>query len=371
LELPTELQPYTTSTTASSSITTTTETTTTTNANEHTKKRNSNNKIKKPIAIYLPGLEGYGISACTNQFDDLSIQFELYRMVLAGVETNNVSYPQLVQAVVSYMQQKLVVAAKDDRTVVIIGESFGGLLATTCILQLQQQQSSSSPKSQQAQQQQQKSSSSFQTAFGGLILINPATSFGRTPWDRLVPLLTSLSSTLSSPTTKTIATSTLSSPGSATNDYDTNGNNNNNNNNSNGSSRGYSTTTIVTPYSLVGSFILSLLLPDQGQVQRLLTTIVAQGTDVLKQQQQQQQQQQIQQLQQNIQLTEQYLPATVLYHRVMNWLVPGSMIVTENLYKLFPQNIPSVVVGGGGGPGCTCTSITGGGGTGSIGTIAR
>jgi len=35
----------------------------------------------KPVAIYLPGLDGTGISA-TSQFDDLAQTFELWRMVI-------------------------------------------------------------------------------------------------------------------------------------------------------------------------------------------------------------------------------------------------------------------------------------------------
>src|SRR5690348_2325894 len=36
----------------------------------------------KPIAVYLPGLDGYGISAATHQFDDLSRTFELWRLLI-------------------------------------------------------------------------------------------------------------------------------------------------------------------------------------------------------------------------------------------------------------------------------------------------
>jgi hypothetical protein len=39
-------------------------------------------RTKKPIAVYLPGLDGYGISAATFQFEDLSRTFDFYRVFI-------------------------------------------------------------------------------------------------------------------------------------------------------------------------------------------------------------------------------------------------------------------------------------------------
>lgn len=57
----------------------------------------------------------------------------------------------------------------DGRKVVLVGESCGGLIAAAAAIRLEKEE-----------------------ALDGLVLVNPATSFDQTSWDTLVPVLTSL-----------------------------------------------------------------------------------------------------------------------------------------------------------------------------------
>ena len=116
----------------------------------------------KPIAVYLPGLDGSGISA-TSQYDDLAQSFELWRMTISISDRS--SFSQLVSAVANFIQ-----SLPENRNITLIGESFGGLLAPAVALRLQQ----------------------TTTKLEGLVLVNPATSFDETQWSTLGPLLASL-----------------------------------------------------------------------------------------------------------------------------------------------------------------------------------
>jgi len=119
---------------------------------------------KKPIALFLPGLDGVGLSACL-QFPTLTKDWDLWRMAVDPT-TSSQSYLDLTDASVDFLNAVLD-ACDNDRPVYLIGESFGGLLTTTVALRMQQQQKS--PQ--------------------GIVLINPATSFDETSWSNFVPLI--------------------------------------------------------------------------------------------------------------------------------------------------------------------------------------
>jgi pimeloyl-ACP methyl ester carboxylesterase len=118
----------------------------------------------KPLAVYLPGLDCFGISG-QMQFNDMSRIFELWRM---SVTTDDrTSFRDLTKAVVNFVEE----VATSTRPVVLIGESFGGMLAPVVALSLQARK---------------------RTTLQGLVMVNPATSFDATNWDQLAPLLSSL-----------------------------------------------------------------------------------------------------------------------------------------------------------------------------------
>lgn len=212
----------------------------------------------KPIAIYLPGLDGYGISAATTQFDDLATAFQLWRLTVNPSDRS--TFAQVVQAVVDCVND----ICQTTRNVTLIGESCGGVLAAGAALQLQDR-------------------------LTGLVLVNPATSFPRTPWADLVPLLTQL-------------------PHRTEQDE----------------------TTGLTPYAVVGSLLLSAIIPDNQQIfriaQTLLSTIQSSSSDPLSQQWNL-----LQMSLQSMETTEDRLPADLLQHRVLKWLEVGTELVNQRL----------------------------------------
>ena len=117
----------------------------------------------KPIAVYLPGLDGFGISA-THQYEELADKFEVWRMTISTSDRS--SFQQLVSSVADFIR-----SLDENRPVTLIGESFGGLLAPAVALNLQ----NSSPDRLQ-----------------GMVMVNPATSYDETEWSTLGPLLASL-----------------------------------------------------------------------------------------------------------------------------------------------------------------------------------
>jgi pimeloyl-ACP methyl ester carboxylesterase/1-acyl-sn-glycerol-3-phosphate acyltransferase len=120
---------------------------------------------EKPIAVYLPGLDCFGISG-VQQFEDLSERFELWRMTVKT--TDRSSFGDLVNKIVEFIEE---VSKEGNREVTLIGESFGGQLAPVVALKLQARK---------------------KAPLHGLVLVNPATSFDNTNWDQLGPLLASL-----------------------------------------------------------------------------------------------------------------------------------------------------------------------------------
>jgi pimeloyl-ACP methyl ester carboxylesterase len=234
---------------------------------------------KKPIAIYLPGLDGYGISAFKDQFDDLADNFEFWRLTVQPNDRS--SFIEIVGAITKFIQG--VAADVDGRPIVLIGESCGGLIASATALRLQREDK-------------EKTTPTLQ----GLVLVNPATSFEQTNWDTLVPILTSLD------------------------------------NASNSSSDD------LTAYEVVGSLLLSYLIPDTDQMRRIGEAIMdLPGLDIPVTAQDQ-----IDEIMkatvEGFKGTGERLPGDMLEHRV-KWLSVGSPIVNARLPELNLQTL--VVVG--------------------------
>lgn len=222
----------------------------------------------KPLAIYLPGLDGYGISAVA-QFDDLARTFETWRLVIAPNDTS--TFLQVVDAVALFVEE----SATSNTTVTLIGESCGGLIAAAVAIRLRKKD-----------------------ALDGLVLVNPATSFDQTWWDTLVPLLAALP-------------------------------------NDNNGIRDDS----VSPYALLGTFILGLSIPDRQQHQRLLDTIV--NLPSIRQPSPDLLQSILETMKRSMKVTEERLPSSLLEHRVTRWLLPGAAAVRLELI-----NVPTLVIAG-------------------------
>ena len=168
------------------------------------------NGSDKPIAIFLPGLDGVGISA-TNQFDDLSQKYELWRLIIDTQDRT--SFRALTDYVVKFISE----VSSKTRDVIVIGESFGGLLAPSAILQTQK------PKHKMSN-------------IKGMVLVNPATSFDDTQWSNIVPILSSL---------RRLENNSL---------FNTNGN-------------------LPSLYSIIGGLTLAASIPDRNQLQWIMQTI--------------------------------------------------------------------------------------------------
>lgn len=113
----------------------------------------------KPLAVYIPGLDGFGISAQGYQFNDLARTFELWRMT--QMLDDRSSFSEVVNAISEFVRSKN--NEDRDRKVVLIGESCGGLLAAAAAVKLQ--------------------AGSNENSLDGLVLVNPATSFDQTAWE--------------------------------------------------------------------------------------------------------------------------------------------------------------------------------------------
>ena len=248
-------------------------------------KRHGDNK---PIALYLPGLDGYGISAASFQFNDLSKTFELWRMSVLG--DDRTSFHDLVQYPVQFIEE---IAKNSNRPVYIIGESFGGMLTAAVALQILQK-SENDGKFPQGK-----------NPIEGMVLVNPATSFDSSSWDIVAPLLTTLGKLTTQPEPTKLGPFELPSL-----------------------------------YSVVGGLTLSAVIPSQKQYQRILDTFQgipsiqdpSQITDTIKG------------FLEMFSITSEFLPPDLLEHRIKNWLMVGSSILTESRLKQI--EIPSLVVVG-------------------------
>jgi pimeloyl-ACP methyl ester carboxylesterase len=129
---------------------------------------------KKPIALYVPGLDGFGISAFRNQFDDLADNFEFWRLTIQP--SDRTPFTEIVQVIAKFVED--VAADADGRPITLIGESSGGLLAAATALRLQRDQKKASTNTSRSR--------TSLPLLQGLVLVNPATSIEQTNWDTLV-----------------------------------------------------------------------------------------------------------------------------------------------------------------------------------------
>jgi pimeloyl-ACP methyl ester carboxylesterase len=239
---------------------------------------------KKPIALYLPGLDGYGISAFRNQFDDLADNFELWRLIIQPSDRS--PFTEIVQIIANFVKD--VAAEADGRPITLIGESCGGLLASAVALRLQREQKNSS--------------TSTSPLLQGLVLVNPATSFEQTNWDTLVPIMASLDTNIGKD--------------SATED--------------------------LNAYEVIGSLLLSYLVPDGNQMQRIMDSILGLPELDFPVTDPDQIQEIMKATVEAFKGTGEKLPGDMLKHRV-NWLTVGAPIVNARLPELDLQTL--VLVG--------------------------
>ena len=128
---------------------------------------NNHNNMKyqeKPVLVFLPGLDGVGVSALS-QYESLCEDWDVWRMTIdPSSASRQPSYLELTNTVVDFLDNQNF----DGRDIYLMGESFGGLLTTTVALRCDP------------------------SKLNGLILINPATSFEETSWSNIVPLIQAL-----------------------------------------------------------------------------------------------------------------------------------------------------------------------------------
>lgn len=225
----------------------------------------------KPIVIYLPGLDGTGISAFNHQFDDMAQAFELWRLIIDTQDRSE--FRQLLAKVVGFVEELSV--NNTDREVVLVGESFGGVLASAVALNLQKRQ---------------ESRKGYSNPLKGLCLVNPATAFHETNWDTIVPLLASLQYL---------------------------GNRNTN----------QTTNTTPTPYSVAGGMALSYLMPDNDQLGRIGEVVMSAAGNVDPMEA-------VEDMMSLLGILEERLPADTLKHRVNQWLAVSTNVVNARLKDL-------------------------------------
>lgn len=240
-----------------------------------------------PVLIYLPGLDGFGVSA-TAQYDDLASSFELWRMTV-DKNTAQPTFAQLVSTVVKFIQDSTKNADDSPREVILVGESFGGLLTCAVAMAL-------------------KNVKSNKFTLKGMTLVNPATSFDETNWEQLVPLLTSLRYL---ETQEDIV--------------DASGNFN-------------FVNQLPTPYSVLGGMVLSATIPDGKQFSRILEFIL--GTARVSSNEQM-----LAASADGFRLLAEYLPASTLETRVLKWLPVGTSVV-NNAERLSKLDVPTLVIAG-------------------------
>uniref|UniRef100_A0A7S4HRM0 AB hydrolase-1 domain-containing protein n=1 Tax=Odontella aurita TaxID=265563 RepID=A0A7S4HRM0_9STRA len=246
----------------------------------------ASHESRKPLALYLPGLDGKGISA-NLQFDDLAETFEFWRMTVST--DDKTSFTGLVDAVSKFINDAAVMF---DRDVVLIGESFGGLLAPAVAIRARSEYFRAHNGEEH-----------LLDPIKGLVLVNPATSFEDTNWSTFAPLLAQLKHL-----------------------KDDSGQNSN------------LPFGLPTPYSVVGGLALAASIPDSNQFQRIVSLItdtkvrsVEELTDVLEN------------MVAGFGILDDQLPADIVEHRVGQWLPVGSKVVNPRLSSL---NVPTLVIAG-------------------------
>ena len=241
-----------------------------------------------PLLLYLPGLDGYGISA-TSQFDDLATSFEFWRMTVSkGAEQP--SFATLVSTVVKFIKSATDNNAEDSpREIILVGESFGGLLTCAVAMALNNIRSN-------------------KFTLKGLTLVNPATSFDETNWEQFVPILTSLQ--YLEPQEDKV---------------DNSGN--------------FSfVNQLPTPYSVLGGMALAATVPDGNQFSSIVESIL--GTASLSTNEQM-----LTALVDGFRLLAEYLPASILERRVLQWLPVGTSVV-NNVERLSKLDVPTLIIAG-------------------------
>ena len=109
----------------------------------------------KPPLLYLPGFDGIE-NYSSNSISKLNSAFDVWKMAIS--EDDRSSFMEIATIVLKTLENF-------DRPVTLVGESFGGLLGTYIALRAKK------------------------GLISKLVLINPATSFDRTAWPILAPLI--------------------------------------------------------------------------------------------------------------------------------------------------------------------------------------
>ncbi|ACO69550.1 predicted protein [Micromonas commoda] len=127
--------------------------------------------VSKPLMLYVPGLDGTGFAAST-QFDRLERSFDLKAMHVPPTDRSD--FETLVETIATFLEEETArrEAAGEkprpaDGSVYLLGESMGGLLSLGVALRRPD-------------------------LVDRLVLVNPASSFDRSPWPSVGPLLPSL-----------------------------------------------------------------------------------------------------------------------------------------------------------------------------------
>ena len=109
---------------------------------------------KTPL-LFLPGLDGIE-NYSSRSIDNLNVAYDVWRMTVSGDDRSS------FMEIASLVLQKL---DTFNKPAIIVGESFGGLLATYIALRAKK------------------------GSISKLVLVNPATSFHRTSWPLLAPVI--------------------------------------------------------------------------------------------------------------------------------------------------------------------------------------
>ena len=117
------------------------------------------NKMQKPLMIYLPGLDGTGFSA-SSQFASLSKEFEVVCLNIPSSDRSDVyEIVDIVRALIETVKEE-----HPDREVQLIGESMGGAMSLFLCLK-------------------------HPELVTRATVVNPASSFDRSVWPSVGPLL--------------------------------------------------------------------------------------------------------------------------------------------------------------------------------------
>lgn len=116
-----------------------------------------------PMMFYMPGIDGTGLAAY-RQFPRLTRAFDLRCLIIP--RTDRSSFEELVDFVAGLIRAELD-SCDGGRPVYLMGESFGGLMCMALAIKLE-------------------------SYIDRLVIVNPATSFERSPWPQLGPLLSQL-----------------------------------------------------------------------------------------------------------------------------------------------------------------------------------